>query len=397
MIAPRFPENENERLISVRNYELLDTLPDINFDNITALASAICEAPISLITLLDINRNFFKSHHGIDLNESPRDISFCGHAILEEDIFTVQDAKNDERFVDNPLVTEQNARFYAGVPLKGRDGFSLGTLCVFDKKPRTLTSLQKDALISLAKQVENLFELHRANIELLNFQTELKERNSDLKRFASVVSHDLKSPLANIMALTQIVKDDIGDSLSDESSQLFTYIEDSSEKLKNYIDAILKHYKTDELVQANKETVSVKDLFEEIIDMLIIQDSKVDFPSKGVLKNVNKAILSQILLNLIDNALKYNNKDTPAITIRLEEDSVNYIFYVEDNGIGIDEDKQKSIFNLFQTTGEVDRNGKTGTGVGLSTVKNLVEKLKGTISVSSKKNIGTTFKFSVQK
>ena len=118
MIAPDFPDNEIQRQTAVEKYMLLDTLPEDCYDNITALMAYVCETPISLVTLLDKKRNFLKSHHGIPFNEFPREISFCGHAINSDDMITiVEDARLDKRFVDNPLVTEYQAIFYAGVPL----------------------------------------------------------------------------------------------------------------------------------------------------------------------------------------------------------------------------------------------------------------------------------------
>ena len=171
MIPPRFPENEKERIAELRKYNLLDTLSENDFDNITSLISVICEVPVSLITLLDTDRNFFKSHFGLDFNQSPRNISFCGHAILhDEEIFIVEDATKDERFKDNQLVNEANAIFYAGVPLVNPNGFKLGTLCVFDHKPRKLTTIQIASLKALAKQVVILFELRKKNKLLIEFQ-----------------------------------------------------------------------------------------------------------------------------------------------------------------------------------------------------------------------------------
>src|SRR5690606_15468961 len=141
-------DNELQRLDVLRQYQLLDTLPENDYDDITKLISTICKVPISLITLLDSDRNFFKSHYGIPFNESPRNISFCGHAILEsDDVFMIHDSRLDERFHDNPLVKELNAIFYAGVPLINPEGFALGTICVFDHQPRVLNDSQIDALI----------------------------------------------------------------------------------------------------------------------------------------------------------------------------------------------------------------------------------------------------------
>ena len=147
MRKSQLPSHEKHRLAALRSYHLLDTLPEKDFDNITSLAANICETPISLITLLDINSSFLKSHFGISLNESELDTSFCAHAISEENkIFIVEDARKDERFKNNPLVTEMEAIFYAGVPLINSEGYPLGTLCIFDTKPRTLTKQQKSAV-----------------------------------------------------------------------------------------------------------------------------------------------------------------------------------------------------------------------------------------------------------
>ena len=145
MIAPKLPKNEKQRLKAVKEYKLLDTLPEEDFDNITNLVANICDVPISLITLLDADRNFLKSHYGIPFNESPRNISFCGHAILENNsIFIVEDATKDQRFYNNPLIKDHNVKFYAGVPLINPEGFPLGTLCVYDVKPKKLTKHQKN-------------------------------------------------------------------------------------------------------------------------------------------------------------------------------------------------------------------------------------------------------------
>lgn len=398
MIYPKFPENEKERIAELKKYNLLDTLSENDFDNITTLIASICEVPISLITLLDTDRNFFKSHFGLDFNQSPRNISFCGHVILEdEEVFMIEDARKDERFKDNPLINDADAIFYAGVPLINPNGFKLGTLCVFDYKPRKLTTVQIESLKALAKQAVSLFELRKKNNLLTEMQKELEVRNDRLNNFAHVVSHDLKSPLANITSLTRLLREENLDNLSEDSEIYLNYIEESSHTLKNYINGILKFYKADELLTAQKKNVEIKELFEEIKEILIMDDIVFEFPKLGILKNVNKAALSQIFLNLIDNSLKYNLNEKRMVKINYTEEADFHKFSVKDNGMGIDLGVQEEIFNLFKTTGIKDRDGKDGTGIGLATVKSLVSKLGGTISLESEPEKGSTFTFTVEK
>lgn len=399
LIAPEFPIDEEQRLAAVRSYHLLDTLPEKDFDNITALTANICEVPISLVTLLDADRNFLKSHYGIPFNESPRNTSFCGHAILEEkDIFIVEDARKDARFMDNPLVTEMNANFYAGVRLVNSDGYPLGTLCVFDTKPRILSTSQKKALIAMAYQVVNLFEARKRNRVLLSVQKELRDRNEQLKNFAGVVSHDMKMPLANMIITSDILRSKYGQHLDKQGNDYLDYIKQSSFTLSEYVTGLLEHYEADKTASLRSEPFDSQDLLEEIIELLNINvDCEINLPEENIEMHANKVALEQIMLNLIGNCLKYNDKDKIKIDIDCFEKDGFYYIKISDNGMGIPKNKLEHVFDLFVTTGTLDRNGKKGNGIGLSTVKNLVNKLDGEITISSTLGVGTTFSFHIKK
>lgn len=158
---------ETERLDALREYHILDTPSEQVYDDITALAAFICDVPIALISLIDADRQWFKSKVGLSIPETPRNISFCEHAILNQSMMIVRDTLNDERFVNNPLVTsEPGIRFYAGVPLTTPGGYQLGTLCVIDHQPRELSEMQQKTLAALARQVVMQMELQRVSAQL---------------------------------------------------------------------------------------------------------------------------------------------------------------------------------------------------------------------------------------
>ena len=161
------PINEAGRIAALEKYAILDTDPEQSFDDLTLLASFVCKTPIVLISLVDEDRQWFKSRVGMDAKETSRDIAFCSTAILQSDVFVVSDALKDDRFRDNPLVvSDPHIRFYAGAPLINEDGYALGTLCVVDRAPRELAPDQKEALKALSRLVLAQLEFRR-NLFLL--------------------------------------------------------------------------------------------------------------------------------------------------------------------------------------------------------------------------------------
>ena len=195
-------EDESARLASLREYRILDTETERAFDDIVLLASQICAAPISLITLVDEHRQWFKARVGISTSETSRSVSFCAHAIRGRTIFVVPDAMDDERFRDNPMVRgEPHIRFYAGAPLITRDGHALGTLCIVDQVPRTLTEEQERALEALRRQTEAQLELRRNLIDLGRVLTE-RDR-AEAAQAALVV--ELRASLEKVNKLSQLL------------------------------------------------------------------------------------------------------------------------------------------------------------------------------------------------
>lgn len=400
MIKPENHKNENERLKILDSYSILDTLSESDYDNITAIASEICNTPISLVSLLDKNRQWFKSHHGLSVSETPREYAFCAHAInISDDILIVQDARKDIRFHDNPLVTgEPRVIFYAGVVLKTIDDLPLGTLCVIDNKPNLLSQTQIKSLKALSNQVMNLLELRRNKILLEKANEKLEENNRELERFAFIAAHDLKSPLNNISSLAEMLSNNYSSKIDSEGQQIIDFIKSSAKKLNKLIEGLLDYSKTAKLITEEKAEVNLETLKDDMIGLYSFEN-KCHITLKTNLINIyiNRTAIEQILINLITNSIKYCDKEIAKIEIEVKENETQYEIAVKDNGIGILKEEQEKIFNMFETLSNNDRFGNKGNGIGLATVKKLVETLGGQIEVESEIGKGTIFRFTVSK
>jgi signal transduction histidine kinase len=399
MIKPQIPKNENERLSDLKAYEILDTLPEKEYDDITRIASQICQTKVSLISLVDENRQWFKSHYGIDATETPREHAFCAHAINNiNDVLEVSDSRKDERFHDNPLVTgEPNIVFYTGVPLVSNEGNALGTLCVIDSEPKKLNEEQIDSLKALANQVIKLFELRKRQRMLKQTNKHLEEKYKELEKFALIAAHDIKSPLNNISTIIHFIIDGHAEHLNEPVNQLLQKLDNSADQLRRLVDGILSYSRSDRLLSKNIEEVNAKVFFEDIITLLKTENTSFKYPKQPAKIKVNKIALQQILLNLVSNAIKYNDKEKTEIELGFEEEENFYKFYVSDNGPGIKAEYQERIFNLFEILHIADREGNKGSGVGLATVKKLVNGQNGKIWLESEIEKGTCFYFTIKK
>jgi signal transduction histidine kinase len=397
MVRPAIPSSERSRLNDLVEYGILDTAAETDFDDITKLASAICRTPISLVSLVDDRRQWFKSHHGLDVPETPKDFSFCAHAInTPSEIFIVPDATKDERFFDNPLVTDDpQVIFYAGVPLVSPKGNALGTLCVIDHNPKVLTPDQLTALKSLSNQVIAQLELRRKNEQLQSMYARLQSGYKDMEQFAYVAAHDLKSPLNNILGLINIIRDETADSLDPDSAEYFDHIEESAGNMSHLIDGILEYSKATHFDNLDKQQVRADHLFREIRTLVQVPDGMdLCLTSDVEILTVPRTLIIQLFLNLINNALKYCDNESGRVDVSIADVPGKYIFTIADNGKGIPQEGLDTMFDLFKS---VKYHKNSGTGIGLAIVKKLVEMLDGTIEVESKSGIGTTFRITARK
>lgn len=400
MIEPFRPSNEILRQTAVDSFNILDTPAEDIFDSLTELVAQIAEAPICLVALLDRDRNWLKSHFGIPFNESPRAISFCGHTINENgDFMVVEDARIDDRFHDNPLVTELGAVFYAGVPLVSSDGLRVGTICIYDKHPRSLGAEAQKALINIGKQVEALLESRRQNRLLTHTSRLLQLRNKELAEFARSVVHDLKSPMSNIVTMADLVDAESTDTISDDSRKWLLKLKSTTKAMASYIDDLLNLYTDDRVSSGEIDTVQLQSFIEELCDLVGNQnDVEIVLDSKLEAITVNHSLLMQIVMNLVLNSIKYCDKDVPVLVLSVIEQKMLYQITLQDNGQGIPDEYIDTLFELYDR-GNLEKEGTNarGKGIGLNRVRSLVRRGGGEVSVKSTVGVGTSVTFTLAK
>lgn len=391
------PENEEQRINALNSYNILDSLPEKEYDEITRLASFICDTPIALISLVDEDRQWFKSKTGLDATETPRDVAFCAHAILQpEEPFIIENSDKDERFADNPLVTgDPNVKFYAGCQLNTPTGERLGTLCVIDSIARNITPRQAEALKILANNVVNLLELRKAKLEQRLLIERLTNSNYELEQFAYVASHDLQEPLRVISSYVQLLSRRYKGKLDTKADQFIEYTVDGCSRMEALIDGLLKFSRVG-TNKSDKKWHSCHEILKNVAKDLEVRITESNAKiSWGQLPEIfaDKTQIGIVFQNLIKNGIKYNKSETPVIDIKCKQSQNLWEFIIQDNGIGIEEDYHQSIFKLFKRLHS--NSDYSGTGIGLSICKKIIEHHGGSIKVDSKKNTGSKFIFTL--
>lgn len=386
--APVHPD-ESARLQDLIRLEVLDTEDEAAFDDITQLASIICGTNISLISLVDTDRQWFKSKVGLGAAETGRDIAFCSHAILQEQVFEVSDTLEDERFSDNPLVTDDpSIRFYAGAPLITDNGFPIGTLCVIDQDPKTLTADQTLALKTLAKQVISQLELRLHNRQLARMQKEQEQ-------LLAMMAHDLRSPFNGILGLSRILHEK-SDSVTPERVQaMSSSILESSIKVYQLLDELLQ-WSRNRLgaVTVSLDTVSVEKLTLETIEFMqeafkykqltVQQDVASD-----LFIQADASLTKTVIRNLLANAIKYS-PESSHITVSAKQNGDNIELSVTDQGKGVSPEKIKLLFiDRMQST--EGTSGETGFGIGLNICHDFTKKQNGDIWLNKDYTQGAQF------
>ncbi len=324
MIIAQLPTDEELRLHDLYGLDILDTPAEKEFDEIVELASYICNSPITLITLLDKDRQWFKARKGIDLDSTGRDAAFCTHTILEDDVMEVSDTHLDERFIDNPFVTEDpNIRFYAGTPIYSPGGFKVGTICVLDNRPKELSEVQRKALQTLSNQITKLLELRNVNrvikkraeeiILLSNEAANLVVKTQEADQ--RYISHQLHENMAQVLAACRMYLQ-----LAEQNESMrLSFISTVNEQLGELISS-MRNLSTS-LTPAAFSSIPLEDLLREFLSRHVFSFI-VEFSTRGDSGEVQpeqSIACTRILEKWLDVLEAKDTIDKVMITLSIEQ------------------------------------------------------------------------------
>ncbi|MEZ2336331.1 ATP-binding protein [Mucilaginibacter sp. RCC_168] len=382
------------------DYSILDTGDEKDFNDLTTLASAICQTPIALINLFDEKRQSVKSLIVSNIAKSALEQSFSVPDIsAEQDILIVEDAASDERFLPQPYINEKDKiTFFAGVPLVNDDGVMLGSLSVIDRQQKSLTPEQINALKIIAKQVVDKLELRKKAIVSEDTIRELRYSNLFMQKFNAMAAHDIKNPMSSILLSAQSLKFRLQRLQDADCERLADLNISSTKRLMTLLDDMLAYSKSPSLLLTKKVKIDLHELLMAVVGMVSIPENfTVILPEEKHSLYISSVAVQQIFINLLTNAIRYNDKAQGRLQIRFREDDDYLYFEAEDNGIGIDKAYHEKIFNNSFTLKIADRFEKKGSGIGLSTVKELIKALNGKIVVKSVPGNGATFYLNLSK
>jgi signal transduction histidine kinase/ActR/RegA family two-component response regulator len=385
------------RLEALQRYDILDTPPEDEFDDIVRLIARICDAPIALINFIDRDRQWFKSEIGLGLRQTSLDVSICAQAISQPDLFIVPDTLMDSRFAENPLVTGwPHLRFYAGAPLETSDGFRLGTLCVCDYRPRGLLDTQKEALRTLSRQVMVVLELRRM-VKLMDESHNALPRpvNHDKEEFLAAISHELRTPLAPVLMTSYALL--LDETLTKSQRADIEMIRTNVELEAKMIDDLLDHARiVKDKMPLRREPVDVHRVLERTEQLA--RSAGASVPIEKVFRAGNSRIvgdagrLEQAFWNVLKNSVKFTPTTGCIAIITSNPQPETLRVRIIDSGIGIDAAKLSLLFSGYGSERHESSEQFNGVGFGLPIAKGIFDRHEGTIQASSPgKNKGATF------
>ena len=388
------PADEADRMAAIHRYQILDTPPDGAFDRITALAARLFDVPIAIVSIVDEDRIWFKSHHGLDLDQIDRVPGLCASAILHETPWILGDAAVDPRALANPLVAgEFGLRFYAAAPLRTADGFNLGTLCVLDFAPRELTQEETATLEDLSALVMSELELRLASRNAL---AQAQDRELLKDAFVGMLSHELRTPITTIYGAARLLENNEAIMADSRASELFPDIASEAEHLLRLTEDLLVLTRIEQgQLTSSPEPVLLQRVLPQAIAVVLRRwpgrsiDIKIapDLPPAAG----DQVYIEQVVMNLLTNAVKYSAPGTD-ITLAASTAGDEIEVRVRDHGIGLTEDQLDNVFGLLVRTEEASRYA-SGAGIGLYVCRRLLETMGGRIWAEAAPDQGTVFVF----
>jgi signal transduction histidine kinase len=374
--------DETARLRALHSYHVLDTPPEARFDRITLLVARSLNVPMALITLVDAERQWFKSRQGVELASTPRNVAFCAHALRGAELFIVEDALDDPRFAENPLVQgAPHVRFYAGAPLITPEGQRLGTLCAIDQRPRTLSDEQRALLRELADHVMDVFELRRLAV--------LKR---DVEETSHALSHDLRPGLHQMKTFAELIASEPENRLTQRSARHLSLICEVAERTRARLDAVREFLRLGEDSEPSPQPLGplLAQLLDRRAELVAARKAEVEIGGLPLVLG-RKHQLELLFGHLLDNAIKYGPVGVH-VSVRGEQRDGRVRLEVCDNGPGIPEAQRARALRLFQrlTGGEVP-----GQGVGLALCRKIVEIAGGALLLETAPGGGTAARFSL--
>jgi signal transduction histidine kinase len=388
--APPHPR-EDERLRILDECEILDTPEEDVFDRVAFIAAQVCGCPISLVNFIDAGRQWFKAAIGTELRGSPREFAFCAHTILANELVEVDNALEDPRLADNPLVLgPPMVRFYAGVPLFVGP-LPMGTLCVIDVTPRTLTATQRRALTALAREVQELLELRRT----LRRAERLGE---DRRQLASMIVHDMRSPLTVVLSGSEFVASD--DRLSERNRRVVAEVVLAARRLQRMVRDLLDVSRSDSgRLEPIAESTALALFAEQVGTGLrsLASEHHVVFRTRfagRIDAAFDSDLIRRMIENLVENAFKYAPRDSEIMVEMAVIDGLLRID-VSDHGPGIPPELREQIFEAsFRLERDADLHARVSYGLGLRFCHAAAQAMGGRIWVED--NVPTGARFVVE-
>lgn len=403
MIPAPIPEDDKLRLHDLYELGILDTEEEEEFNEVVELASHICHTPISLISLVDISRQWFKAAKGVSAKQTRRDISFCGHAIVKDNpFFEVEDAWEDIRFADNPMVLNNpHIRYYAGVQLLSKNGSRIGMLCVNDTKPNKLNDEQVLALKVLANHVSKMLDLRLAKKQLEEKNRELEARSEVHTKMISIIAHDVRGPIGSLKNFFELAEQQ---SIDAESKQvLMNMCRSQVDITLNLLNNLVEWASLIARDSSGNDTpVPVAGLVQNEINQLMPAASFKHNQLTNLVDDtfrlmIDPNVLQFIIRNLLANANKFT--ENGKIIVYADTDESGYLLVVKDTGVGMTADMIHKLMLEDKILTTQGTQNEKGSGFGLRLVKEFMRKAGGYVELKSEWGKGSSvlLRFPVQK